>query len=244
MGGCPDAMEEGCLDETIPTGCEDYLVDLGAHWELATTEMGLEYSINSTNGSGNNDDEFSVSPNCRFDDNDSAADNEWSGSWSHSNPVEGGEGVYRFEIARTLATASSVSDAQMAVGGTYEFGIAFWDPFETDEGWTAAGHFLTGCSTEWIELVIEGGSSSNGTAGGQGNSTGDDVTEGSQGNSTVDTEEEADDSSTGDETEGQGDSSSGGGTETGAENSNSSGLARSFAGAFGLAVISVVSFLL
>jgi hypothetical protein len=191
MGGCPDALEgTSCLDETIPSGCEDYLVDLGAHWELASTQMGLEYSINSTNGPGNNDDEFAVSPFCRFDDNDSAAGNEWSGSWSHSNPVEGGEGVYRFEIARTLATASSVSDAQMVVGGTYEFGIAFWDPFETDVGWTDAGHFLTGCSTEWIELEIEDDASTGGTEGG------------------VDPEE------------GGGDSSAGGETETGAAESS------------------------
>jgi hypothetical protein len=161
MGGCPEAMETGCADGVIPPECEDYVVDLSAHWELSTTEMGVEYTMNATTGSGNdlvanNDDEFGVSPFCRPDDNDSAAGNEWSGSWSHSNPVDGGDGVYRFEISRPLTTASTMSDKQMEVGGTYEFGIAYWDPFETESGWTDAGHFLTGCSAEWIELVIEG----------------------------------------------------------------------------------------
>jgi hypothetical protein len=165
MGGCPEAMEYGCEDGVIPPECDDYLVDLGAHWELSTTEMGVEYMMNATTGSGNDlvankDDEFAAGPFCRSDDNDSAAGNEWSGSWSHSNPVEGGDGVYRFEISRTLTTASTVSDKQMAVGETYEFGIAYWDPFETEAGWTAAGHFVTGCSSEWIELVLEAEGSS------------------------------------------------------------------------------------
>ena len=168
MGGCPEAMENGCPDGVIPPECDDYLVDLGAHWELKTTEMGVEYAMNATTGSGNdlvanNDDEFGAAPFCRPDDNDADAGNEWSGAWSHSNPVDGGDGVYRFEISRTLTTASTVSDKQMAVGETYEFGIAYWDPFETESGWTAAGHFVTGCSAEWIELVLEdsaGGGSS------------------------------------------------------------------------------------
>jgi hypothetical protein len=33
MGGCPLAMEDGCLNG-VPTECDDYRVDLGAHWEV------------------------------------------------------------------------------------------------------------------------------------------------------------------------------------------------------------------
>jgi hypothetical protein len=130
--------------------------------------MGVEYSLNGTAGTGDQviADEYGAGPFCRPDDNDENAGNEWSGAWSHSNPTEGAEGVYRFEISRTLNTASTRTDKPMAVGETYHFGFAFWDPFETDDGWTGAGHYVTGCSSEWIDLVIEaeGGATSNGFA--------------------------------------------------------------------------------
>lgn len=151
MGGCPEALQ-GC-DDGIPAACEDYRVDLGAHWELRTTEQGVEYPMNATTGTGNdlianNDDEYGVAPFCRFDDDDATAGNEWSGSWSHSNPVDGQDGVYSFEISRSLTTASTLTDKQLVAGGSYEFGIAYWDPFESEFGWTEAGHFLTGCSAD------------------------------------------------------------------------------------------------
>jgi hypothetical protein len=162
MGGCPESMEAGgCPDGIIPETCMDYTVDLGAHWILKTTAMNTEYTMNATTGTGNDlvankDDEWAVSSYCRPDDNDSmAAGNEWAGAWSHSNPVEGEMGMYTFEISRTLKTPSTLSDAQLEGGNTYDFGIAYWDPFETENGWTAAGHFLTGCSTDWIKLRLE-----------------------------------------------------------------------------------------
>mmetsp|Transcript_2002 Transcript_2002/g.4284 ORF Transcript_2002/g.4284 Transcript_2002/m.4284 type:complete len:346 (-) Transcript_2002:263-1300(-) len=166
MGGCPESLEAGgCPDGIIPDACADYAVDLGAHWELKTTDMNTEYPMNATTGSGNdlvanNDDEWAVSPYCRPDDNDAKAGNEWSGAWSHTNPVEGEMGIYKFEISRTLKTPSITSDAQMEPGQTYDFGIAYWDPFETEMGWTAAGHFLTGCSADWIKLRLSDGTES------------------------------------------------------------------------------------
>ena len=158
MGGCPDALA-GCPDG-VPPECEDYLVDLGAHWELRTTQQGVLYPMNNSTGSGNdlvanNDDEYGVSPFCRFDDDDSLAANDWEGAWSHTNPIEGEEGVYQFEIARVLRTASTYSDSQYTAGSTYSFGIAYWDPYETEEdGWSDAGHFLTGCASNWIDLTL------------------------------------------------------------------------------------------
>ena len=144
MGGCPEAAELGC-DDGIPESCDDYLVDLGAHWELRETEAGVEYPMDPTLPSGNypvvnNDDEYGAGPFCRPDDDDANAANEWAGAWSHSNPVEGEDGIYTFEISRLLTTASDVSDAQFEAGKTYDFGIAYWDPFQTEFGWTAAGH--------------------------------------------------------------------------------------------------------
>lgn len=122
--------------------------------------MGVEYPMDLTSGSGNDlvankDDEYGAASFCRPDDDDADAANEWSGAWSHTDPVDGQDGIYRFEVARLLTTASSATDAQMEVGGSYKFGIAYWDPFETEAGWTAAGHFTTGCSAEWIDLTLE-----------------------------------------------------------------------------------------
>lgn len=158
MGGCPEAMENGC-ENGIPPECADYLVDLGAHWELRTTEQNVEYQMNATTGSGNDlianlDDEYGVSSYCRPDDDDALAGNEWSGAWSHSNPVEGEAGMYRFELSRTLTTVSTATDAQLEAGNTYDFGIAYWDPSESEFGWSAAGHYLTGCSADWINLTL------------------------------------------------------------------------------------------
>jgi len=158
MGGCPEAMEFGCL-EGIPPACEDYLVDLGAHWELSTTQPNILYPMNATSGTGNNliannDDEYGATPFCRPDDEGVSSGNEWAGAWSHSNPEEGASGVYRFELSRSLTTASNTTDAQIAPGKTYDFGIAYWDPYETEFGWTDPGHFLTGCSADWINLTL------------------------------------------------------------------------------------------
>jgi hypothetical protein len=170
MGGCPDATA-GC-EEGVPETCDAYRVDIGAHWELSGTERGTYYGVDSVApigsdnatttvpGTGNDliankDDEYAVSPSCRFDDDDEMADNEWSGAWDHTNPVEGQFGTYRFELSRKLVTDSTVSDAQLRAGETIQFGVAFWDPYEIAEsGWTDSGHFITGCGHKWIDLEL------------------------------------------------------------------------------------------
>lgn len=169
MGGCPDARTSSCTDG-VPEACNDYLVDLGAHWELRTTEQGVAYPMSTGSGNdlvANKDDEYGVSPSCRFDDDDTDAGNEWTGAWAHTaddtvmEGEEGATGVYTFELSRTLVTQSSYSDVQLAEGETYKFGIAYWDPFEVeDSGWTDAGHYLTGCASEWIDLELRQGTSS------------------------------------------------------------------------------------
>jgi len=160
MGGCPEALA-GC-STGVPQACGGYTVDLGAHWELKDTQRGQAYGVNSGTGNdvvANKDDEYAVSPTCRFDDDGVAAGNEWEGAWDHSNPAQGAAGKYRFELSRSLVTDSVTTDRQLVVGGTYSFGMAFWYPYEAEAGWTDAGHFLTGCGEQWIDLTLEDTSS-------------------------------------------------------------------------------------
>ena len=158
MGGCPDAVN-GCLNG-VPDSCTPYLVDIGAHWELATTQQGVEYTVNDGDGDdpiANKDDEYGVSATCRSDDEGTGAGNEWSGAWLHSNnstTVEDGA-YYVFELSRLLTTPSSTTDRQLAAGETYEFGLAFWDPNQSADGWSDDGHYVTGCADQWMELVLE-----------------------------------------------------------------------------------------
>jgi hypothetical protein len=49
MGGC---YSESC-NGVVPELCSPFRVDLGGHWELKTTEMGVEYRTDLTSGSGN-----------------------------------------------------------------------------------------------------------------------------------------------------------------------------------------------
>eukprot|EP00551_Chaetoceros_affinis_P000471 CAMPEP_0203647368 /NCGR_PEP_ID=MMETSP0088-20131115/15610_1 /ASSEMBLY_ACC=CAM_ASM_001087 /TAXON_ID=426623 /ORGANISM="Chaetoceros affinis, Strain CCMP159" /LENGTH=336 /DNA_ID=CAMNT_0050504981 /DNA_START=9 /DNA_END=1019 /DNA_ORIENTATION=+ len=162
MGGCPHVKYgEKCTE--VPELCNPFRVDLGGHWELKTTEMGVEYGTDLTSGSGNDpiankDDEWAVSPYCRPDDDDGLAANEWAGAWIHTNPNATDttdHESYIFEMSRLLTTASELSDIQLEAGGTYDFGFAYWDPFESqDEGWSKAGHYVTGCSRDWVPLKL------------------------------------------------------------------------------------------
>jgi hypothetical protein len=165
MGGCPDAMG-GCADG-VPDSCMDYRVDIGAHWELSGADQAFKYpisvaaegdSVTARSGndplSSNKDDEYAVSSYCRFDDDDADAGNEWAGAWAHTNPVIGESGNYIFELSRLLKTDSTLTDKQLEAGGMYQFGVAFWDPFELETGWSDIGHYITGCANKWIDLEL------------------------------------------------------------------------------------------
>jgi hypothetical protein len=168
MGGCPDAAS-GCSSSVAPASCDNYRVDLGAHWELPSTQQSVAYTINAGTGTGEDlvaslNDEYAVSAYCRAFDDGAGAGNEWAGAWAHSNPIDGEAGTYTFELSRLLTTGSSSTDAQLVAGGTYQFGIAFWDPYESAAGWSDPGHYVTGCAAEWIDLVLEASSSSGSTS--------------------------------------------------------------------------------
>ena len=160
MGGCPDAAFSCLSNGTVPASCDDYRVDIGSHWELPTTQQNVAYQIAVQDGSGEdpvagNNDEYAVSPYCRAFDDGAGAGNEWVGAWAHSNPTDGAAGSYTFELSRLLSTKSSSTDLQLVAGKTYSFGIAFWDPWQTEAGWLDPGHYITGCASEWIDLVLQ-----------------------------------------------------------------------------------------
>ena len=172
MGNCPMAATEAQCNAGGKESCDAYKVDIGGHWELATTEQGVNYPINVQDGTGddlvaNKDDEYSVSPYCRFDDDDDNAGNEWAGAWVHGDisslsvvearasttPAES----YKFEMSRLLKTNSEASDKQLEAGEIYSFGLAYWDPFESEEtGWSDSGHYVTGCAKDWIDIWLAG----------------------------------------------------------------------------------------
>ncbi|KAK1732676.1 ethylbenzene dehydrogenase-related protein [Skeletonema marinoi] len=148
-------------NKKFPEACAPYAVDIGAHWELKTTERGVMYGPNEGTGNdliANKDDEFAVGPYCRVDDNfGTSPGNEWSGAWDftgNATNANGAEGYYIFETSRSLTTPSPETDAQLTPGTEVNFGVSFWDPFETASGWTDAGHVVTGCSEDWIGLRL------------------------------------------------------------------------------------------
>ena len=52
MGGCPHVVSgEKC--DSVPETCHPYRVDLGGHWELKTTKMGIKYGADLQSSSGN-----------------------------------------------------------------------------------------------------------------------------------------------------------------------------------------------
>ena len=134
-----------------------------------TTERGVLYGPSEGHGDdpiANKDDEFAVGPWCKVDDNfGEHPGNEWSGAWDFTDDTsvveertvtvaDGTEGHYIFEFSRPLTTSSPETDVQLKPGIELGFGVGFWDPFETDDGWTDSGHVVTGCSKDWIALRL------------------------------------------------------------------------------------------
>ncbi len=135
------------------------------HWELdcgpgelsgggATAEGGV---AGGDDEACNMDDEFSTSPERREDDGggddpNDTAENSLVGSWSHSAAEVGGDGTWVFEMARPLSTGDT-QDAAWEAGGVAELALAWWDPNETGEGWTDAGH-LTNAYDGWITVNL------------------------------------------------------------------------------------------
>ena len=134
------------------------------HWELGCAlgaqQGGAVHSPGEGFDPGNDgtcsfDDEWATTPFEREDDNDVGAENSLLGVWTHTNPIEAGEGTYTFEIRRPLVTGD-VQDAQFASGEVALLAIAYWDPdTNPDEpGWENPEH-VQSADQGWIEIVLE-----------------------------------------------------------------------------------------
>ena len=137
------------------------------HWELECAlgeDQGGAVSDPGEGAPGNDgacnfDDEFATDPEERFDDGDpegpggSGAENSLLGVFSHTNPVEDGEGTWTFEMSRPLQTGDS-QDAQLSAGGTGMMALAYWDPDISPEGWDDDQH-VQSANQGWIEVHFE-----------------------------------------------------------------------------------------
>ena len=155
------------IDEAAPAHMGVEEEDLGAslgvvdiwHWELDCGPG--EMSGGGDTGDDpecNFDDEYAPNPEDREDDgggdtpNNPTGENSLSGVWTHTAAAAGGEGTWIFEMSRPLDTGDT-QDAQFASGGKAYLALAYFDPSETPEGWTDAGH-LQSADLGWIEVAL------------------------------------------------------------------------------------------
>ena len=106
----------------------------------------------------NFDDEYAPNPEDREDDgggdtpNNPTGENSLSGVWTHTAAAAGGDGTWIFEMSRPLQTGDT-QDAQFASGEKALLALAYFDPSETPEGWTDAGH-LQSADLGWLEVAL------------------------------------------------------------------------------------------
>jgi hypothetical protein len=106
----------------------------------------------------NFDDEYAPNPGDREDDgggdtpNNPTGENSLSGVWKHTATAAGGDGTWIFEMSRPLQTGDT-QDAQFASGEKALLALAYFDPSETPEGWTDAGH-LQSADIGWLEVAL------------------------------------------------------------------------------------------
>ncbi len=134
------------------------------HWELecaAGVESGGVAAGPGDGDLGNDsgcafDDEWATVPAEREDDNSATGENSLLGVWSHTNPIEDGEGTWIFEMRRPLQTGDE-QDGQLEVGGASAgMALAYWDPDFGPEGWEEAGH-VQSANQGWIEVTLAAG---------------------------------------------------------------------------------------
>jgi hypothetical protein len=72
--------------------------------------------------------------------------------FTHSDPVEGADGTWYFEMSRPLQTGDA-QDAQFEVGATALLALAYWDADNSVEGWDDAEHVQTS-NQGFIEVTL------------------------------------------------------------------------------------------
>jgi hypothetical protein len=156
------------IDESASThmGAEaaDLLTSLGMvdiwHWELDCGPGAISGGQGVPGGDDaacNLDDEYSTAPERREDDGagdveNAAAENALVGAWNHTAAEVGADGSWIFEMSRPLQTGDP-QDAQLEAGVTAPLALAWFDPNESAEGWSDAGH-LTSAYGGWIEVNL------------------------------------------------------------------------------------------
>ena len=158
------------IDEAAPAHMgveeEDLETSLGFvdiwHWELDCGPG--QMAGGGAAGSGddpecNFDDEYASKPESREDDGggdvpNPSGENSLSCIWRHTaaDAGAGAQGVWIFEMSRPLQTGDT-QDAQFASGEKVYVALAYFDPNETPEGWTDAGH-LQSADAGWIEITL------------------------------------------------------------------------------------------
>jgi len=157
------------IDEAAPAhmGVEEKDLDasLGVvdiwHWEL-DCGPGVMSGGGDTGDDPecNFDDEYAPNPADREDDgggdtpNNPTGENSLSGVWTHTaaDSGAGAEGTWIFEMSRPLQTGDT-QDAQFASGKNAYLALAYFDPSESPDGWTDAGH-LQSADLGWIEVAL------------------------------------------------------------------------------------------
>lgn len=128
------------------------------HWELDCGPYEVSGGISGKRGGNdpacNLDDEYANRPEDLEDDGTPQAENSLKGVWDHTSKAQGdgAEGTWIFEISRPLQTGDP-DDAQFAAGSTARMALAYWDPDESVDGWSNAGH-LQSSSGGWIEVNL------------------------------------------------------------------------------------------
>ncbi len=103
-------------------------------------------------GTCNFDDEWATNPETHDDDVGDTAENSLLGVFSHSNPIEDGDGTWYFEMRRPLQTGDE-QDAQFSVGESSQLALAYWDPDAGQNGWGRRDH-VQSSHLGWIEVIF------------------------------------------------------------------------------------------
>ena len=124
------------------------------HWEIdcdaGVLSGGIDRTEDGNDPACNFDDEFATTP---FDRVDDAGDNFLQGAYDHSARAAGEDaaGTWYWEMTRPLTTTEA-QDIQFTGDGPFQVALAYWDPDQSPDGWTADGH-LQSSDDGWISVV-------------------------------------------------------------------------------------------
>ncbi len=117
------------------------------HWKLQHNATYLHTPNPNSGRSGNGlDDEWATSPTNRYDD---AKESSLYGAWNYNSE----EGEYVFEFMRPFTT-NDANDTQFSMDKAFYMNLAYWDPSQSETGWSGSGHYITVPDYNWIQINI------------------------------------------------------------------------------------------